>query len=166
METARCLARGTPGLTTPPYGRYVEDITVEHLLTHTAGGWQNDGSNPMFSFQSRDGSPPPDPWTLAKLPLQNPPGEHYAYSNFGYCILGKTVAKLDRRARRRCPGESLSRCGISNMRLAGNTRAERAFREVVYYRNYRALRHECQAYGFPRRLARLGNRFNKIIWST
>jgi CubicO group peptidase (beta-lactamase class C family) len=32
-----------------PYGRFVEDITVEHLLTHTCGGWRNDGSDPMFS---------------------------------------------------------------------------------------------------------------------
>lgn len=25
---------------TPPYKRYVEDITIDHLLTHTCGGWE------------------------------------------------------------------------------------------------------------------------------
>ena len=33
---------------TQPYKQYVEDITIEHLLTHTCGGWQNDANDPMF----------------------------------------------------------------------------------------------------------------------
>jgi hypothetical protein len=26
----------------------VEEIRIKHLLTHTGGGWQNDGADPMF----------------------------------------------------------------------------------------------------------------------
>src|ERR1039457_5868752 len=33
----------------PPYQPHIEEFTIEHLLTHTAGGWQNDGRDPMFS---------------------------------------------------------------------------------------------------------------------
>jgi CubicO group peptidase (beta-lactamase class C family) len=29
----------------PPYKPYVEDVTIEHLLTHTAGGWPNDATD-------------------------------------------------------------------------------------------------------------------------
>src|ERR1700721_411330 len=32
----------------PPYKQYVADVTVDHLLTHTAGGWPADDSDPMF----------------------------------------------------------------------------------------------------------------------
>jgi hypothetical protein len=32
----------------PPYHPGVDEITVEHLLTHTGGGWANDAADPMF----------------------------------------------------------------------------------------------------------------------
>jgi CubicO group peptidase (beta-lactamase class C family) len=32
----------------PPYHPGVDQITVEHLLTHTSGGWANDAADPMF----------------------------------------------------------------------------------------------------------------------
>jgi hypothetical protein len=28
-------------------------------------------------------------WTLHNPPLDHPPGQNYAYSNFGYCVLGR-----------------------------------------------------------------------------
>ena len=31
-----------------PYKPWVEEIRIKHLLTHTGGGWQNDGTDPMF----------------------------------------------------------------------------------------------------------------------
>jgi len=37
----------------PPFKPYVAAITLQHLLTHTAGGWQNDGNDPMFSRPAR-----------------------------------------------------------------------------------------------------------------
>lgn len=33
---------------TPPGRQDIEKITVEHLLTHTSGGWPNNHDDPMF----------------------------------------------------------------------------------------------------------------------
>jgi CubicO group peptidase (beta-lactamase class C family) len=38
----------------PPYKQYVTDITVDHLLTHTCGGWPNDATDPMFQHDGWD----------------------------------------------------------------------------------------------------------------
>ncbi len=66
----------------PPYLPYLEDVTIEHLLTHTAGGWQNDESDPMFSHPAMDHQQLIC-WTIAHQALKHPPGRQYAYSNFG-----------------------------------------------------------------------------------
>src|SRR5215831_10290326 len=39
---------------TPPYRQYVEDIILDHLLTHTCGGWQGDWGDPMFRNPDMD----------------------------------------------------------------------------------------------------------------
>jgi CubicO group peptidase (beta-lactamase class C family) len=33
----------------PPYSAGIAKISVEQLLTHTSGGWTNDGRDPMFT---------------------------------------------------------------------------------------------------------------------
>ena len=117
----------------PPYLPHVGDITIEHLLTHTAGGWTNDGADPMFSHPQMDHRQLIT-WTLAHQPLDHPPGEKYAYSNFGYCILGRVIEQLSGQPYEQAVRERvLAPCGITRMRLAGNTLAERAAQEVVYY---------------------------------
>jgi len=117
----------------PPYQPYIEEITVEHLLTHTAGGWQNDGRDPMFHHTGMD-QQHLIAWTIANQPLENPPGTHYAYSNFGFCILGRVIEKLTGKPYAEAVQEQvLGPCGISDMRIGGNTRAERAPHEVIYY---------------------------------
>jgi hypothetical protein len=30
--------------------QWLEDIRIKHLLTHTGGGWQNDGTTPCFAI--------------------------------------------------------------------------------------------------------------------
>jgi CubicO group peptidase (beta-lactamase class C family) len=73
-------------------------------------------------------------WTIQNLPLTNAPGTHYAYSNFGYCVLGRVIEKLtDRPYATSVQQDVLSRCGITGMRIAGDTLADRAPSEVVYY---------------------------------
>lgn len=116
-----------------PYRRYVTDITADHLLTHTCGGWENDSSDPMFRFHEMNHAQLIS-WTLDNLPLLNPPGEHYAYSNFGYCVLGRVIEKVSglpysEYVRR----EILAGCGVADMRIAGNTLKDRARSEVVYF---------------------------------
>lgn len=111
----------------------VGKITLYHLLTHTSGGWQNDGNDPMFRDKSMDHRELIT-WTLRHQPLKYEPGTHYAYSNFGYCILGRVIEKVTGQSYEDYVKQAvLAKCGISHMRLAGNTLAQRAPGEVVYY---------------------------------
>jgi CubicO group peptidase (beta-lactamase class C family) len=117
----------------PPYSAGIDQITIEHLLTHTAGGWSNDGRDPMFSHQRMDHAQLIS-WTLANHPLDRPPGRQYAYSNFGYCVLGRVIEKLTGQPyAEHVRAEVLARCGVTDMTLAGNTRDQRQAGEVVYY---------------------------------
>lgn len=118
---------------TPPYKAYIEDIRVDHLLTHTAGGWPNDPTDPMFRFPQMSQAELIT-WTLDNLPLEHPPGLHYAYSNFGYCVLGRVIEKIAQMPYADyIRQEVLQPCGIDDMRIGGNTLVERAPQEVTYY---------------------------------
>ena len=70
-----------------------EGISVRHLLTHTSGGWKNDMTDPMFK-RPELGHGELIRWTLETMPPAKPPGAAYAYSNFGYCLLGRVIEKL------------------------------------------------------------------------
>src|SRR5262249_13165558 len=116
-----------------PYMRFIEEITVEHLLTHTCGGWQNDRNDPMFKNPQMSHQQLIS-WTLDNQPLVNAPGTNFAYSNFGYCVLGRVIEKVTGRSyASHVVASVLGRCGVTAMRIAGNTRAERAPGEVAYY---------------------------------
>jgi len=116
-----------------PYGPHIEEIRIVHLMTHTGGGWTNDGHDPMFRHPEMDHAQLIR-WTLANQPLLNPPGEKYAYSNFGYCVLGRVIEKLTGQPYARHVQDTvLAPCGIRDMQIAGNTLADRAPGEVVYY---------------------------------
>ncbi|MFY0255110.1 serine hydrolase domain-containing protein [Chitinophaga sp. 30R24] len=116
-----------------PYSAGLEQITVRQLLQHTAGGWTNNGTDPMFSHPNMTVHELIS-WTIGHRPLENTPGNVYAYSNFGYCILGRIIEKVSG-----MPYETyvkkavLEPCGINNMQIGGNTQAERKPGEVVYY---------------------------------
>lgn len=117
----------------PPFKKHIEQITIEHLLTHTAGGWQNNGSDPMFSNPTMNHHQLIE-WTIAHQELIHPPGQNYAYSNFGFCILGRVIEKLTGKAYADAVrDEVLTPCGIERMRISGNSLAERCADEVVYY---------------------------------
>jgi CubicO group peptidase (beta-lactamase class C family) len=119
-----------------PYKTYVTDITVDHLLSHTAGGWAADDNDPMLHNNG---------WDQAKLitetidnvPLTNQPGASWAYSNFGYCVLGRIIEQVTGQ-----PYESyvqaniLAPCGITTMQIAQNSERHRASDEVVYTGQY------------------------------
>jgi D-alanyl-D-alanine carboxypeptidase len=119
-----------------PYNKGVQDITIDNLLHHTGGGWDNSGqhyNDPMFTepgLHVRDLISN----TVNKVPLDNPPGTHYAYSNFGYCILGRVIEKLTglpyQAAAKRLV---LKPCGIDDMQIGGNGLQHRKPNEVVYY---------------------------------
>jgi CubicO group peptidase (beta-lactamase class C family) len=116
-----------------PASRGIDQITLEHLLTHTAGGWSNDGRDPMFTFPQMSQAEL-IAWTIANRPLDHSPGESYAYSNFGYCVLGRVIEKLTGRPYAdHVRAEVLRRCDITDMTIAGNTLDERQPSEVRYF---------------------------------
>jgi N-acyl-D-amino-acid deacylase len=117
-------------------------ITLRHLLQHS-GGWDRDQSfDPMF--QSREiaaalGVPSPASSRdiiryMLEKPLQFSPGTRYAYSNFGYCVLGRVIEKVTgERYEDFVRSRILRPAGVTSMRL-GRTRLEdRAPGEVRYY---------------------------------
>jgi CubicO group peptidase (beta-lactamase class C family) len=118
----------------PPFNPGIEDITIEDLLTHTAGGWpNNDGHDPMF-HNPQMSQHELIAFTLRTRPLDHPPGENYAYSNFGYCVLGRVIEKITGRPYADYVRTAvMERCGITDMAIAGNTLQQRQPREVKYY---------------------------------
>ena len=120
----------------PPYQQYVTDITVDHLLTHTCGGWPNDSTDPMMRFKSWD-QEKLITWTLKNLPLTYPPGQHWAYSNFGYCVLGRVIEQVTGQPYADyVQSKILAPCDISDMKIAENKLSQRATNEVVYVGQY------------------------------
>ncbi len=79
----------------------LKKITIKHLLQHTAGFDRDQSFDPMFRpikiAKDQKVKPPARPidiihyMTHRKLDFD--PGARYAYSNFGYCILGRVIEK-------------------------------------------------------------------------
>jgi len=102
-------------------------ITLRHLLIHTSGGWTNDSSDPMFK-KIELGHSELIAWALKEYPAKNPPGEVYAYSNFGYCLLGRVIEKVSGQSYETFVRENvLKPCGAEGMSIG------KGEREVRYY---------------------------------
>ena len=118
------------------------DITVRHLLRH-AGGWDRERSfDPMFAGNRVAGElGVPGPASCESVvrfmlgrPLDFEPGSRYAYSNFGYCVLGRIVEKIAARPYGDHVKEAvLEPMGITGMRVGRSALDERADGEVRYY---------------------------------
>ena len=127
---------GPQGTLGDAYGRDLPEsvlaITLDHLLTHTSGGWTNDKDDPMFKHPTMKHDEL-IAWTLANQKQTHPVGTHYAYSNFGYCVLGRVLEKVTG-----LPYDTLitldvlSKCNITSMKIAGNALVERQEKEVMY----------------------------------
>jgi CubicO group peptidase (beta-lactamase class C family) len=119
----------------PPYQQYVADISVDHLLTHTSGGWGDGPSDPMLHSEGWDQEKLIE-WTLDKVPA-SPPGQSWVFSNFGYCVLGRVIEQVsDETYANFVQSNILGPCGINNMKVAGNKMGQRATNEVVYTGQY------------------------------
>lgn len=118
------------------------NITVRHLLHHTGGFDRGKSSDPMFQpleIAKTVGTPPPaDPNAIIRYmmgrPLDFDPGAHYAYSNFGYCVLGRIIERVTgMRYEAYVQKELLSPFGITRMKLGHSLLAGRARGETRYY---------------------------------
>jgi N-acyl-D-amino-acid deacylase len=116
-------------------------ITIQHLLHHTAGFDRDASFDPMFrsvAFAREQGvSPPAMPWTVIRAMLTHPldfdPGTREAYSNFGYCLLGRVLEKVTGLSCEQATRELvLWPLGIPGMRLGRTLPPGRAPREVRY----------------------------------
>jgi len=117
-------------------------ITIRQLLTHTAG-WDRDKSfDPMFipfkAAEALGASPPADTATIIRYmqrqPLDFDPGQKYAYSNFGYCLLGRVIEQATGKSYADAVRELvLEPCGAPSFELGRTRLVERSPREVCYY---------------------------------
>jgi N-acyl-D-amino-acid deacylase len=119
----------------------LERITIRDLLRH-AGGFDRDKSgDPMFMARRIAAdlgvACPPAPAEVIRWmegrPLDFDPGTRYAYSNFGYCVLGRAIEKASGLPYERFVREQLlAPLGITSMRLGRTLAAGRAAGEVTY----------------------------------
>jgi CubicO group peptidase (beta-lactamase class C family) len=117
-------------------------ITIRQLLQHT-GGWDRDKSfDPMFRSEriarATNTSPPATPQNIIRYMLSREldfdPGTRYAYSNFGYCVLGRIIEKVTGRGYEQFVKEKvLAPLGITRMRLGVTLDGKQAPGEVRYY---------------------------------
>lgn len=120
----------------------MREITIRHLLEHR-GGWDRDKSfDAMFQsvrFAEQVGVPAPaDQSTVIKAMLSQQldfvPGERYAYSNFGYCLLGRVIEELSGQSYESFVQESvLKPIGVTTMKIGATRLDGRAENEVRYY---------------------------------
>jgi N-acyl-D-amino-acid deacylase len=117
-------------------------VTVRQLLHHTGGFDRDRSGDPMFrsiEIANAVGEPPPaGPKAIVRYmmgrPLDFAPGARFAYSNFGYCVLGRVIEAVTG-----LPYEDyvqrfvLHPMGIRKMRLGRTRLPDRAPGEVHYY---------------------------------
>ena len=119
-----------------------EEITIRHLLEHR-GGWDReksfDGMFQSIRFADVLSKPsPPDVHDIIRnmrgLPLDFDPGERYAYSNYGYCLLGRVIEKLTKQPYDAYVKEKvLAPLQITTMDIGGSHLEDRLPQEVRYY---------------------------------
>ncbi len=117
-------------------------VTILHLLQHR-GGWDRDKSfDPMFRsaaiVKQLHVQPPAKPQDIIRYMLRHPlefdPGSKYAYSNFGYCLLGRVIEKVSGQGYEQyVRKEVLAPLGIYDMRVGATLLQMRAPHEVKYH---------------------------------
>ena len=127
----------------------LKKVTVRQLLLHT-GGWDRSKSgDPMFQpvkiARAFGASPPASARQIVRYMLTQPldfePGSPGAYSNFGYCLLGRIIeARTNMTYEQYVRKHVLAKIGVTRMRIGRSLRAKRATGEVTYHtRNKRSM---------------------------
>jgi N-acyl-D-amino-acid deacylase len=117
-------------------------VTVRELLHHTGGFDSGKSGDPMFmplKIAQAVGAPPPaDQDAIIRYMLGRPldwdPGTHYAYSNFGYCVLGRVIEKVSGQPYGQYVQQHvLHPLGITHMALGRTLLRDQRPDEVHYY---------------------------------
>ena len=125
---------------TLPLHQKEKAITVQHLLEHSAGGKQWDNKNddghkdPMMQrplLNQKDLIK----WVLNTRNPEKMPDKKYAYSNFGYCVLGKVIEEKWGKGTyaQYVKKHILKPAGITNMQLARNKKKDKLYNEATYH---------------------------------
>ena len=122
----------------------VKNITIYHLLTHSAG-WARYAGDPVFMpytiRREMNVGLPIDlestiKYTLSKRQLDFTPGTRSSYSNFGYAVLGKVIEKITgKNYEFYVRSEILNPLGIHDIHLGHARLSKRFSNEVRYYIN-------------------------------
>jgi uncharacterized protein (TIGR03437 family) len=143
------LSKFTP-LAGKPVDPKVQQITIQELLQHT-GGWDR---NVAHTYEGQSYSEPTDltnfianeagvgePGTCADIipaflsvPLDHAPGTVYAYSNYGYCLLGQVVEAVSGIGYEQYVQQNILKpLGIGRQKLAATMISDAVNGEVTYY---------------------------------
>lgn len=119
-----------------------KEVTIRHLLQHR-GGWDRAKSfDPMFRspaiVEELHVKAPARPEDIIRYMLRRPldfdPGSREAYSNFGYCLLGRVIEKISGQSYENyVRKEVLAPLDIRGMRLGATLLEKRAHGEVKYH---------------------------------
>lgn len=117
------------------------EITIEQLLHHRAGWDRGQSFDPMFvpdrvrEHLDSEGAPTQGQIIRFMLdqPLDHDPGSQYAYSNFGYCLLGRVIeARSGMSYEQYVQRKVLIPLGITSMRM-GRSLPDQAWTNEVRY---------------------------------
>ncbi len=120
----------------------LKEITIQHLLHHTAGFDRGQSYDPMFKpyemSKALNKSLPIDTKDIIRYMMSQPldfdPGERMAYSNFGYCLLGRVIEKVsDRTYEEYVQAEILKPVKARGMEIGTSLEQDRAKNEVKYF---------------------------------
>jgi CubicO group peptidase (beta-lactamase class C family) len=135
----------------PPAGQAVDprlnDVTVAHLLYHQSG-WDNEqmGYDPMFSdFRISEALGVHLPISQANImtfmsgmPINQDPGTTFAYSNFGYMLLGRIIEAVSKQPYETYVKQNvLEPLGIEHAQLGQSPLENRLPGEVTYHSDFK-----------------------------
>jgi CubicO group peptidase (beta-lactamase class C family) len=122
----------------------LHDVEVQHCLHHTAG-WDRDKSFDPMSAETAEVIAkslkvplPINPRQIVRYtfgkPLDTTPGTTYAYSNFGFSVLGRVIQAISKKSYEEyVVNQILAPAGIHTMRQGRCLLKDRAPNEVKYY---------------------------------
>ena len=120
----------------------LRQITIRQLLQHTGGWDRNKSFDPMFrsgwAATDTHSSAPASALNVIRYMLSKPldfdPGTRQAYSNFGYCVLGRVIEKITGVPYEKfMRGKILKPIGITRMCIGASLAGKQVPGEVRYY---------------------------------